>query len=145
MPALHRRDFNRQNKKAVGLVHPTACVTVSIQNYRGKKAHSLKRLESVLSVIPATSVSFELICQSMFSNESIPIFGGLSMYRRAVIPPFAYAANLCYTVPPRMKRIISIFRGACVVAAISISRQPCEVWKPRLHCPTLLRRYFPPL
>jgi hypothetical protein len=43
----------------------------------------------------------------------------------------------------RLPCIISIFRGTCVVVAISISRRPCEVWKPRLHCPTLLSRYSP--
>jgi len=39
------------------------------------------------------------------------------------------------------KDIVSIFWGTCAVAAISISRWPCKVWKPRLHCPTLLRGY----
>jgi len=34
-------------------------------------------------------------------------------------------------------RIISIFWGTFNVAALSIARYAREVWKPRLHCPTL--------
>ena len=37
--------------------------------------------------------------------------------------------------------IISIFWGTFNVAALSIARYAREVWKPRLHCPTLLSRY----
>ena len=37
--------------------------------------------------------------------------------------------------------IISIFWGTFNVAALSIARYVREVWKPRLHCPTLLSRY----
>ena len=38
-------------------------------------------------------------------------------------------------------RIISIFWGTFNVAALSIARYAREVWKPRLHCSTLLSRY----
>ena len=42
---------------------------------------------------------------------------------------------------PVVVRIISIFWGTFNVAALSIARYAREVWKPRLHCPTLLSRY----